>query len=39
MEEGHVILPGACTAAVPVSAGAVFQARFKDLGDVEVTFR
>jgi 2-keto-4-pentenoate hydratase len=39
MKEGHVILPGACTAAVPVSAGASFQARFKDLGDVEVAFR
>jgi 2-keto-4-pentenoate hydratase len=38
LEEGHVVLPGACTAAVPVGPGSVVQAKFKDLGDVEVRF-
>jgi 2-keto-4-pentenoate hydratase len=38
LEAGHVVLPGACTAAVPVVPGSRVQARFKGLGDVEVRF-
>jgi 2-keto-4-pentenoate hydratase len=38
LEAGHVVLPGACTAAVPVRPGLAVQARFKDLGNLEVRF-
>ena len=38
LEAGQVVLPGACTAAVPVKPGSAVQGRFKDLGDVEVRF-
>lgn len=38
LEEGHVILPGALTRAVRVSAGDVIRADFDVLGHVSVTF-
>lgn len=38
LEEGHVILPGALTRAVRVSAGDVVRADFDVLGHVSVTF-
>jgi 2-keto-4-pentenoate hydratase len=38
LEAGQVVLPGACTAAVPVRPGLAVQARFKDLGNLEVRF-
>jgi 2-keto-4-pentenoate hydratase len=38
LEAGQVVLPGACTAAVPVKPGSAVQARFEGLGDVEVRF-
>jgi 2-keto-4-pentenoate hydratase len=38
LEEGHVVLPGSCTRAVPVAAGDVVRAEFAGLGDVAVVF-
>lgn len=38
LEEGAVILPGSCTAAVPVSPGDVFAATFAGLGSVSIGF-
>jgi 2-oxopent-4-enoate hydratase len=38
LEPGHVVLPGACTRAVEVSAGEVVAADFDVLGPVSVTF-
>jgi 2-keto-4-pentenoate hydratase len=38
LEAGHVVLPGALTAAVPVCAGTAVTARFARLGPVSVTF-
>lgn len=38
MEPGHVVMPGALHAAVPVAAGDVFTASFDRLGTVTVRF-
>lgn len=38
LEEGSVVLPGSCTAAVPVAAGDVFTADFGPLGVVRAAF-
>lgn len=38
LEEGHVVLPGSCTRAVPVRPGDVVRADFDELGHVEVSF-
>lgn len=38
LEAGHVVLPGAVTAAVPVSAGDVVRATFHGLGQVTARF-
>ena len=38
LDAGQVILPGAMTRAVPVSAGDRVEATFSGLGDVSVTF-
>jgi 2-keto-4-pentenoate hydratase len=38
LEPGHVVLPGACTRAVEMSAGDVVAADFDVLGSVSVTF-
>ncbi len=39
MEAGHVVMPGAVHASVPVAAGDTFTATFAGLGTVTVTFR
>lgn len=39
LEEGHVVLPGACTAMVPVEAGDTVSAEFAGLGTVTTSFR
>jgi 2-keto-4-pentenoate hydratase len=39
LEAGHVVLPGACTRAVPVAPGDVVVGDFDGLGAVEVRFR
>lgn len=39
LEAGQVVLPGACTRAVPVARGDVVTAGFDGLGDVAVSFR
>lgn len=38
LEEGHVVLPGACTAMVPVEAGDTVSAEFAGLGTVTTSF-
>jgi 2-keto-4-pentenoate hydratase len=38
LEPGHVVLPGSCTAAVPVAAGDSVRADFDHLGHVAVNF-
>jgi 2-keto-4-pentenoate hydratase len=38
LEPGHVIMPGSCTAAVPVARGDVIEAEFDRLGSVLTTF-
>ena len=38
LEAGHIIMPGAMHASVPVSAGDVVRARFDRLGPVTVQF-
>lgn len=38
LEEGHVVLPGTCVRAVPVSKGTTVTGRFRSLGDVSVEF-
>jgi len=38
LEAGHVVMPGAVTASVPVSAGTAVTARFGGIGSVSVTF-
>jgi 2-keto-4-pentenoate hydratase len=38
LEPGHVIMPGSCTAAVPVEPGDVIEAEFDRLGSVTTTF-
>ncbi len=38
IEAGHVVLPGSCTRAVPVTAGDSVRADFDRLGPVEVAF-
>lgn len=38
LEAGHVVLPGTCVPAIPVSAGDVCVARFDVLGSVEIEF-
>lgn len=39
MDAGHVVLPGAVHASVPVHAGDTFTAEFAGLGSVSVSFR
>ncbi|MFW6033545.1 MAG: 2-keto-4-pentenoate hydratase [bacterium] len=39
LDAGQVVLPGACTRAVPVARGDVVMASFDGLGDVTVSFR
>jgi 2-keto-4-pentenoate hydratase len=38
LEPGHVVLPGSCTRAVPVSAGDTIRADFDVLGHVSINF-
>lgn len=38
LQEGHVVLPGACTASVPVGPGDVVTATFGGLGSVTAVF-
>jgi len=38
LEAGHVVIPGSCTAAIPVAAGDSIRADFGGLGHVSVTF-
>lgn len=38
LDEGHVVLPGSCTRAVPVRPGDAVRADFDELGHVEVSF-
>ncbi|MHB1924141.1 MAG: 2-keto-4-pentenoate hydratase [Acidimicrobiales bacterium] len=38
LEPGHVIMPGACTRMIPVSAGDVIRAEFDQLGPVSAVF-
>ncbi|MFD0920567.1 2-keto-4-pentenoate hydratase [Saccharopolyspora rosea] len=38
LHEGHVVLPGSITAAIPVSAGDAVTATFAGLGSVTATF-
>ena len=38
LEAGHVVLPGACTRAIPVDVGDTVEAVFEGLGTVKVSF-
>jgi 2-keto-4-pentenoate hydratase len=38
LEQGHVIMPGSCTAAIDAAAGDTFAASFSGIGSVEVQF-
>jgi 2-keto-4-pentenoate hydratase len=38
LKKGHVVLPGSCTRAVDVTAGATFTAEFTGLGSVSLSF-
>lgn len=38
LKKGHVVLPGSCTRAVDVRAGATFTAEFTGLGSVSLSF-
>jgi 2-keto-4-pentenoate hydratase len=38
LEAGHVVMPGACTRMIPVTAGDVVRAEFDGLGHVAVAF-
>jgi len=38
LEPGHVIMPGACTRMIPVTAGDVVRAEFDQLGPVSAVF-
>jgi 2-keto-4-pentenoate hydratase len=38
LKKGHVVLPGSCTRAVDVAAGATFTAEFTGLGSVSLSF-
>lgn len=38
LEAGHVVMPGACTRMIPVTAGDVVRAEFEGLGHVAVAF-
>ncbi|MEU5092724.1 2-keto-4-pentenoate hydratase [Streptomyces sp. NPDC021356] len=38
LKKGHVVLPGSCTRAVDVAAGATFTADFTGLGPVSLSF-
>ncbi|MFE7356164.1 2-keto-4-pentenoate hydratase [Streptomyces sp. NPDC057543] len=38
LKKGHVVLPGSCTRAVDVAAGATFTAEFTGLGPVSLSF-
>ncbi|MEU6478216.1 2-keto-4-pentenoate hydratase [Streptomyces sp. NPDC047017] len=38
LKKGHVVLPGSCTRAVDVTAGATFTAEFTGLGPVRLSF-
>ena len=38
LEAGHVVLPGACTKAIPFSAGDTVEASFSGLGTVSPRF-
>jgi 2-keto-4-pentenoate hydratase len=38
LDEGHVIMPGACTRMIPVAAGDEIRVEFERLGDVAVAF-
>ncbi|MGW2405524.1 2-keto-4-pentenoate hydratase [Streptomyces sp. NPDC001739] len=38
LKKGHLVLPGSCTRAVDVTAGATFTAEFTGLGPVSLSF-
>jgi 2-keto-4-pentenoate hydratase len=38
LEPGHVVLPGACTRAIPVTAGDAVEATFERIGSVSARF-
>ncbi|MFI8766760.1 2-keto-4-pentenoate hydratase [Streptomyces sp. NPDC053792] len=38
LKKGHVVLPGSCTRAVDVVAGATYTAEFRGLGSVSLSF-
>ncbi|MEV6836997.1 2-keto-4-pentenoate hydratase [Streptomyces sp. NPDC051133] len=38
LKRGHLVLPGSCTRAVDVAAGATFTAEFTELGSVSLSF-
>ncbi|MFI9045893.1 2-keto-4-pentenoate hydratase [Streptomyces sp. NPDC053427] len=38
LRKGHLVLPGSCTRAVAVTAGATFTAEFTGLGSVSLSF-
>ncbi|MEU6932988.1 2-keto-4-pentenoate hydratase [Streptomyces sp. NPDC046374] len=38
LKKGHLVLPGSCTRAVDVAAGATFTAGFSGLGSVSLSF-
>lgn len=38
LDEGHVVLPGACTRSVAVTPGDIVRAEFAGLGDVSLAF-